>query len=185
MVNEMMQRAEEKMNKALENLSGSLNTLRAGRANAHILDKVTVDYYGAPTAINQLATVAAPEARLITVQPYDTTALPAIEQAILTADLGFNPSNDGKIIRLAVPQLTEERRKELVKLTKKYGEECKVAMRNIRRKSDQKLKTAQKDGDISEDEMHDGQKSVQKLTDKKIKEIDAVLKAKEEEILAV
>ena len=148
MVNEMMQRAEEKMNKALENLSGSLNTLRAGRANAHILDKVTVDYYGAPTAINQLATVAAPEARLITVQPYDTTALPAIEKAILTADLGFNPSN-------------------------------------VRRKSDQKLKTAQKDGDISEDEMHDGQKSVQKLTDKKIKEIDAVLNAKEEEILAV
>ncbi|MDO4288911.1 MAG: ribosome recycling factor [Eubacterium sp.] len=185
MLEEIKSTAQDKMTKALNNLGDSLGTLRAGRANPHILDKVMVDYYGAPTAINQLATVAVPEPRMITVQPYDATSISAIEKAILTADLGFNPSNDGKIIRLVVPQLTEERRKELVKLTKKYGEECKVAMRNIRRKAVQDLKDAEKEGLISEDEMHTGEKEIQKLTDDEVKRIDGVLKEKEEEILAV
>ena len=185
MLEEIKSTATDKMKKALNSLGDSLATLRAGRANPHILDKVMVDYYGAPTAINQLATVAVPEPRMITVQPYDTTSISAIEKAILTADLGFNPSNDGKIIRLIVPQLTEERRKELVKLTKKYGEECKVAMRNIRRKAVQDLKDAEKEGLISEDEMHSGEKEIQKLTDDEIKNIEGVLKEKEEEILAV
>ncbi len=185
MLDEIKSKATDKMEKALSNLSESLSTLRAGRANPHILDKVMVDYYGAPTAVNQLATVSAPEPRMITVQPYDTTSIGAIEKAILTADLGFNPSNDGKVIRLIVPQLTEERRKELVKLTKKYGEECKVAMRNIRRKAVQDLKDAEKEGLISEDEMHSGEKEIQKLTDDEIKNIEGVLKEKEEEILAV
>ncbi|MEG0378754.1 MAG: ribosome recycling factor [Eubacterium sp.] len=185
MLNEIRETATDKMQKALNNLSESLGGLRAGRANPHILDKVMVDYYGSQTGINQLANINTPEARMITIQPYDSTSISAIEKAILTADLGFNPSNDGKIIRLVVPQLTEERRKDLVKLTKKYGEECKVAMRNIRRKAVQDLKDSEKEGLISEDEMHQGEKEIQKLTDDEIKNIDQVLKEKEEEILAV
>lgn len=185
MLNEIKSKATDKMEKALSNLNESLAGLRAGRASAHILDKITVEYYGTPTAINQMANISVPEPRMITVQPYDATTISAIEKAILTSDLGFNPSNDGKIIRLIVPQLTEERRKELVKLTKKYGEECKVAMRNIRRKAVTDLKDAEKEGLISEDELHQGEKEIQKLTDDEIKNIDAVLKEKEAEILAV
>jgi len=185
MLNQITQNAEDKMKKALDNLNESLSGLRAGRANAHILDKVTVDYYGTPTAINQIANISIPEPRMITIQPYDSSMMSAIEKAILKADLGFNPSNDGKIIRLIVPQLTEERRKELVKLTKKYGEECKVAMRNVRRKAVQKLKDSEKSGDISEDELREGEKNIQDLTDKEIKGIDVVLKEKEKEILEV
>lgn len=181
----ILESAESKMDKAIDNLGDSLNTLRAGRANAHVLDKISIDYYGAQTALNQVATIAVPEPRMITIQPYDVSTIKLIEKAILQSDLGFNPSNDGKIIRLVVPQLTEERRKELVKVTKKYGEECKVAMRNIRRKADQKLKAAQKDGDMSEDELHDAQDDIQKMLNNKIKEVDAALKQKESEILAV
>lgn len=185
MLNGIKDRTIDKMQKALNNLSESLGGLRAGRANPHILDKVMVEYYGVPTAINQMATVSVPEPRTITIQPFDPTTIGPIEKAILSSDLGFNPSNDGKIIRLAVPQLTEERRKDLVKVTKKYGEECKVTMRNIRRKAVQDLKDAEKDGSISEDELHTGEKEIQKLTDDEIKNIDKVLKEKEEEILAV
>ncbi|MEF9918691.1 MAG: ribosome recycling factor [Eubacterium sp.] len=185
MLNEIKNTAMDKMQKALNNLNESLAGLRAGRANPHILDKIMIDYYGTPTGINQMANINIPEARMITIQPYDTTTISAIEKAILVSDLGFNPSNDGKVIRLIVPQLTEERRKDLVKLTKKYGEECKVAMRNIRRKSVQDLKDSEKEGLISEDEMHQGEKEIQKLTDDEIKNIDKVLKEKEEEILAV
>lgn len=181
----ILESTESKMDKAIDNLGDSLNTLRAGRANAHVLDKISIDYYGAQTALNQVATIAVPEPRMITIQPYDVSTIKLIEKAILQSDLGFNPSNDGKIIRLVVPQLTEERRKELVKVTKKYGEECKVAMRNIRRKADQKLKAAQKDGDMSEDELHDAQDDIQKMLNNKIKEVDAALKQKESEILAV
>lgn len=173
------------MKKALDNLNESLGGLRAGRANSHILDKVTVDYYGTPTALNQIANISVPEPRMITIQPYDTSMMSAIEKSILKSDLGFNPSNDGKVIRLIVPQLTEERRKELVKLTKKYGEECKVAMRNVRRKAVQKLKDSEKNGDISEDELREGEKDVQTLTDKEIKMVDSLLKEKEKEILEV
>lgn len=185
MLDDVKNHAETKMQKAIDNLTESLGGLRAGRANAHILDKITVDYYGTPTAINQLANISVPEARMITIQPYDTSIMNAIEKAILKSDLGFNPSNDGKVMRLIVPQLTEERRKELVKLTKKYGEECKVAVRNVRRKSVQQLKDAQKSGDISEDEMHEGEEDIQKLTDKQVKAIDSILKEKEKEILEV
>lgn len=175
----------EKMDKAITQLSESLATLRAGRANARILDKISIEYYGAQTPINQIATIAVPEPRMITIQPYDASVISLIEKAILVSDLGFNPSNDGKMIRLVVPQLTEERRKELVKVTKKYGEECKVVMRNIRRKANQDLKDAEKNGDISEDDLKQGETEIQKVTDDKIKEIDGILKAKEQEILAV
>lgn len=185
MQNDIKDKATGKMNKAIANLSDSLGTLRAGRANAHILDKVAIDYYGAKTPLNQMATVAVPEARMITVQPYDMTQLKAIEKAILEADLGFNPSNDGKVIRLVVPQLTEERRKELVKQAHKYAEEAKVAVRNIRRKALAELKEAQKEAMITEDDLSTAEKDVQKITDDKIKEVDAVMKKKEAEILEV
>lgn len=185
MLNQIKNNANDKMKKALDNLNESLGGLRAGRANSHILDKVTVDYYGTPTALNQIANISVPEPGMITIQPYDTSMMSAIEKSILKSDLGFNPSNDGKVIRLIVPQLTEERRKELVKLTKKYGEECKVAMRNIRRKAVQKLKDSEKNGDISEDELREGEKDVQTLTDKEIKMVDSLLKEKEKEILEV
>ena len=185
MVNEIKATANEKMEKALRNLNESLASLRAGRANPRILDKVTVDYYGSPTSLNQLANISTPEARMIVVQPYDATAIPAIEKGILKSDLGFNPSNDGKIIRLLIPQLTEERRKELVKLVKKYGEECKVAMRNIRRHAIQELKDGQKEGLITEDDLKQGEKEIQKVTDEEIKNIETILKEKEAEILEV
>ncbi len=185
MVNEIKTTANEKMEKALKNLNESLGSLRAGRANPRILDKVTVDYYGSPTSLNQLANISTPEARMIVVQPYDATAIPAIEKGILKSDLGFNPSNDGKIIRLLIPQLTEERRKELVKLVKKYGEECKVAMRNIRRHAIQELKDGQKEGLITEDDLKQGEKEIQKVTDEEIKNIETILKEKEAEILEV
>ncbi|MDO9491345.1 ribosome recycling factor [Acetobacterium sp.] len=185
MVNEIKATANEKMEKALRNLNESLGSLRAGRANPRILDKVMVDYYGSPTSLNQLANISTPEARMIVVQPYDATAIPAIEKGILKSDLGFNPSNDGKVIRLLIPQLTEERRKELVKLVKKYGEECKVAMRNIRRHAIQELKDGQKEGLITEDDLKQGEKEVQKVTDEEIKNIETILKEKEAEILEV
>ena len=185
MLDTIQQAAEEKMEKATDNLNEALAGLRAGRANAHILDKSKIDYYGTLTPINQLASIAVPEPRMITVQPYDASALKQIEKAIMTSDLGFNPSNDGKVIRLVVPQLTEERRKELVKLTKKYGEECKVAVRNVRRKAVTKLKDAQKAAEISEDDLKDGEANVQKATDQFIKKVDDMLKEKEKEILEV
>lgn len=185
MVNEIKATANEKMDKALKNLNESLGGLRAGRANPRILDKVMVDYYGSPTSLNQLANISTPEPRMIVVSPYDTTAIPAIEKGILKSDLGFNPSNDGKIIRLLIPQLTEERRKELVKLVKKYGEECKVAMRNIRRHAIQELKDGQKEGLITEDDLKQGEKEIQKVTDEEIKNIETILKEKEAEILEV
>ena len=176
---------EEKMIKSLSNLEEEFAGIRAGRANPHVLDKLRVDYYGTPSPIQSVANVSVPEPRMIQIQPWEASMVKEIEKAILKADLGFNPSNDGKIIRLVVPQLTEERRKELVKLTKKYGEECKVSIRNVRRKADQKIKAQQKDNEISEDELHDIQDDIQNLTNKKIKEIDQILSEKEKEILAV
>ncbi|MGV8906482.1 MAG: ribosome recycling factor [Acetobacterium sp.] len=185
MVNEIKATTNEKMNKTLNNLNESLASLRAGRANPRILDRVLVDYYNTPTALNQLASISTPEPRMIVVQPYDSTAIPAIEKGILKSDLGFNPSNDGKIIRLLIPQLTEERRKDLVKLVKKYGEECKVTMRNIRRHAIQDLKDSQKEGLITEDDLKQGEKEIQKVTDDEIKNIEFILKDKEAEILEV
>ncbi len=176
---------EEKMDVAIQNFSKALMTLRAGRANPHVLDKISIDYYGSVTPLTQIANIAAPEARLITIQPFDPTQIKAIEKAILSADLGFNPSNDGKVIRLAVPQLTEETRKELVKKAKKFAEECKVSIRNVRRKEVADLKDFEKDSSITEDDLKQAEKDIQKLTDKKIKEIDSIMKQKEEEILEV
>ncbi|WKY43161.1 ribosome recycling factor [Eubacteriaceae bacterium ES2] len=185
MVKEIEKKANEKMEKALNNLHEGLGGLRAGRANPRMLDKVTVDYYGSETPLNQLANISTPEPRMITVQPYDASAIPTIEKGILKADLGFNPSNDGKVIRLLIPQLTEERRKELVKLVKKYGEECKVAIRNIRRHAIQEMKDGQKDGLVTEDDLKQGEKEIQKITDDEIKNVEQILKEKEAEVLEV
>ncbi len=176
---------EERIEKSLNNLKDTLQGMRAGRANPHLLDKIVVEYYGVETPLNQMATVNVPEARLITIQPFDPSTIKTIEKAIIASDLGFNPSNDGKIIRLQVPQLTEERRKELVKITKKYGEEGKVAIRNIRRKAVSDLKELEKKSEISEDDLHAYEKDVQKLTDEGTEKVDLLLKEKEAEILEV
>lgn len=176
---------EEKMKKTVKVLEEEFATIRAGRANPALLDKVMVDYYGSPTPLNQIAGVSAPEARLLVIQPYDSNAIGNIEKAILKSDLGLNPSNDGRVIRLVIPQLTEERRKELVKLVKKYGEEAKVAIRNERRSANDELKKMKKDGELTEDDEKKAQDEVQKLTDKYVGIIDQIIVKKEEEIMEV
>ena len=183
-MDERIQKYEEKMKKTLTNLESELATIRAGRANPHILDKLTVDYYGAPTPLQQVANVTVPEARMIQIQPWESSLIKGIEKAILVSDLGLNPSNDGKVIRLVFPELTEERRKELVKDVKKKGEAAKVAVRNIRRDANDAFKKLAKQ-DVSEDEIKDLEDSVQKLTDKFIKKIDAAVDTKAKEILTV
>ena len=183
-MDERIQKYEEKMKKTLTNLESELATIRAGRANPHILDKLTVDYYGAPTPLQQVANITVPEARMIQIQPWESSLIKSIEKAILTSDLGLNPSNDGKLIRLVLPELTEERRKELVKDVKKKGEAAKVAVRNIRRDANYAFKKLTKQ-DVSEDEVKDLEDSVQKLTDKFIKKIDAAVDTKAKEILTV
>ncbi len=185
MQDKIIDQAKERMEKSVDNLSQALLSLRAGRANTHVLDRITIDYYGVSTPLNQVANIAAPEARLITVSPFDPSQIQAIEKAIQVADIGINPSNDGKIIRLAVPQLTEERRKELVKQAHKYGEEAKVSIRNIRRKALQELKDEEKNSTITEDDLKDAEKDIQKLTDDQIKAIDNVIENKEKDILEV
>jgi ribosome recycling factor len=182
---EVIKEAEEKMKKSIEILRKDYSTLRAGRANPAILDKVLVEYYGTPTPINQLANIAAPEPRLLTIQPWDKTVVPAVEKAILKSDLGLNPSSDGSVIRIVIPQLTQERRVELVKLIKKKAEECRVSIRNVRRETNERIKGLEKNKTISEDESKKGQEDVQKMTDKYIKEVDHVLEAKEKEIMEV
>lgn len=173
------------MEKAVASFRRELATVRAGRANPSILDKVMVDYYGASTPLNQLAGISVPEARLLVIQPYDKSIINDIEKAIQKADLGLSPSNDGDKIRIAIPQLTEERRKELAKLVKKYAEEGKVAIRNIRRDSNDDLKKAEKDSEITEDDLHHDTDEIQKLTDKEIQRIDTVAAEKEKEIMEV
>lgn len=185
MIKDIEKGMQEKMDKTLNVLKHELSTLKAGRANPTILDRVTVEYYGAVTPLNQLANIAAPEPRLLTISPWDPKAIPAIEKAILKSDLGINPSNDGKMIRLLVPQLTEERRKDLVKVVKKLGEEAKVAIRNIRRDGNEHLKKLKKDSQITEDELKKSEEDTQKMTDKFIKEVDKSIEAKEKEILEV
>lgn len=176
---------KQSMEKTLSVLKEDLNTVRAGRANPSMLDKVKVEYYGAITPLNQLASITAPEPRLINVQPYDATSLQAIEKAIISSDLGLNPSNDGKVIRINIPQLTEERRRDLVKLVKKMAEEAKVAIRNERRNANDELKKMEKNKDITEDDLKDGLDTVQEITDEYIVKIDELIKHKEEEILEV
>jgi len=176
---------DDSMQKTVEVVKKDFASLRAGRATPGLLDKITVDYYGTPTPVNQLANVSVPEARLLVIQPWDKTVIPALEKAILKSDLGITPNSDGIVIRLAVPQLTEERRKDLVKVVKKKAEEGRVAVRNVRRDANELLKSEQKDGNITEDDLRRSQDEVQKLTDKYIKEIDQVMSNKEKEIMQV
>ena len=182
---EQLNLAKEKMNKSLKSLGNEFASIRAGRANPAILDKVTVDYYGVPTAINQLAAVSVAEARILMIQPWDISILSQIEKAILASDIGINPTNDGKVIRLTFPQLTEERRKELVKTVKKYGEEAKVTIRNIRRDTLEKYKAMKKSSEITEDDLKNCEKDVQDSTDKFTKKIDDACSAKEKEIMSL
>ncbi|MBE7032152.1 MAG: ribosome recycling factor [Ruminococcaceae bacterium] len=180
-----MQNAEARMNKAIAALQNDLAAIRAGRANPAILDKITVEYYGVATPVQQVGTVAVPEPRTITIQPWDTSILGEIEKAILKSDIGLTPNNDGKMIRLNFPPLTEERRKELVKGISKRGEECKVAVRNVRRDSLEGFKKQKKDGEITEDDLKNLETKIQKLTDKFVAQIDEIVAAKEKEILEV
>ncbi|MGF7186005.1 ribosome recycling factor [Desulfitispora alkaliphila] len=185
MLNEVFADQETKMNKAIEALKKEYATLRTGRANPSLLDKVTVDYYGTPTPINQMANVSAPEARLLVIQPWDKSTVPEIEKAISKSDLNLTPSSDGTVIRIAIPQLTEERRKELVKVVKKKAEDAKVAIRNIRRDANEETKMLEKEGEISEDEQRRAQDKVQEITDKFIKQIDDIAATKEKDIMEV
>lgn len=176
---------EERMNRRVEGFNGELKTIRAGRANASVLDKVAIDYYGSVTPIAQVGSISSPEPRLLVVQPWDMSVLKDIEKAILQSDIGITPQNDGKVIRLNFPPLTEERRKELVKTVKKYSEEAKVQVRNVRRDALEDYKTMKKNSEITEDDLKNAEKDIQALTDKFIKEIDEITAAKEKEILEV
>ena len=176
---------ENRMKKSIEAYKNELDTIRAGRANPNILSRVTVDYYGTATPINQIGTVSVPDARTIVIQSWDTSLLKAVEKAILASDIGITPANDGKVIRLVFPQLTEDRRKDLNKQVSKMGEDAKVAIRNIRRDGIDEAKKMKKNGEMTEDEQKASEKSVQDITDKYIKEIDAITSAKEKEIMAI
>ena len=175
--------AEERMSKSLEHLQHELATVRTGRATPSLLDSVKVEYYGSLMPINQVATVSAPEPRLIVVQPWEKRLIPDIEKAILGSDLGLNPGNDGNVIRLPIPELSEERRQSLLKLVKKFCEDCRVAVRNVRRDANESIKKLEKSHEISEDNSHDGQDQIQKLTDKYIQDVDDLLAQKEKEVL--
>ncbi|MGD8541353.1 MAG: ribosome recycling factor [Desulfobacteraceae bacterium] len=183
MIAETYEETRERMGKTVAALKGEFKKVRTGRASLALLDGIRVDYYGTPTPLNQMASLSVPESRLITIQPWDVSVIKEIEKALLKSDLGLTPSNDGKLIRIAIPPLTEERRKELVKIVHKMSEEHKVAIRNIRRDANELLKGFKKDGDISEDEAFKAQDQVQKITDEHIKLIDEVFQEKEKEIL--
>lgn len=176
---------KEKMEKSISVYNEKLSEVRAGRANPAILNKVKIDYYGTPTPINQVAGVSVPEARLIVIQPWDVSVLKEIEKAILASDIGINPNNDGKVIRLAFPELTEERRKDLVKDIKKMAEEAKIAVRAVRRDGIEEAKAMQKEGNMTEDELKQAENEIQKLTDKSVEEIDKILDNKEKEVMSV
>ncbi len=185
MIKEILSDAKRRMDKSLEDLNRELATVRTGRASVHLLDNLNVDYYGSSTPINQLATVHVPDPRLITVQPWDTSQMATIEKAILASDLGLNPSNDGKLIRIPIPPLTQERRETLAKQVRKISEEHRTAIRNIRRDANDRLKTLLKKKELSEDMEHHGLDEVQKVTDSHIKQIDQLAAGKEEEIVEV
>ncbi|MFJ7638562.1 ribosome recycling factor [Peribacillus sp. NPDC097264] len=185
MPKQVISNAKTKMEKAISAYTRELASIRAGRANASLLDRISIDYYGSQTPINQMAGISVPEARLLVIQPYDKTILGEIEKAILKSDLGLNPSNDGSIIRIAIPALTEERRKELVKVVKKEAEEAKIAVRNVRRDANDELKKLEKNGDITEDDLRGYADDIQKMTDGNISKIDDITKDKEKEILEV
>ena len=182
---EIQNKLQQQMDKTIEALKYEFSTIRAGRANAQMLDKIRVDYYGTPTPINQVGSISVPEPRTLMINPWDKSAMKEIEKAIRNSDLGFNPTNDGDVIRISVPALTEERRKELCKQAKKAAEEFKVRLRNERRDANDKLKKLEKDGEMTEDELKKAQDNVQKMTDEYVKEIDTLLDAKEKDIMAV
>ncbi|EKY26534.1 ribosome recycling factor [Clostridium celatum DSM 1785] len=185
MIKELINNAESKMQKTISVLKSDLSTLKAGRANPTMLDRIQVEAYGGLCPISQVGNVSAPEPRMLVITPWDKSLLKDIEKAILKSDLGINPSNDGSIIRLLIPELTEETRKNLVKNVKKIGEDAKVAIRSIRRDANEKIKSLKKDGHISEDEVKKGEESVQKKTDQYVKEIDTLVVAKEKEIMSI
>lgn len=176
---------EEKMNKSIESLANEYTTIRAGRANPHVLDRISVDYYGQPTNLQSVANISVSEARTLVIQPWETSLIKEIEKAILVSDLGLTSNNDGKVIRLTFPELTEERRKDLTKDVKKKGEDAKVAIRNIRRDANDYIKKEQKANEISEDEQKDAEAEVQKLTDQFVKKIDEMVESKSKEIMTV
>ena len=182
---ETLKKAEDKMTKCVSSLENNFASIRAGRATPAVLDKVTVDYYGVPTPIQQMAAISVAEARVLMIQPWDVSTLKEIEKAILASDLGITPNNDGKVIRLAFPQPTEERRKELCKTVRKYGEEAKVSVRNVRRDTIEKFKTMKKNGELTEDDQKDAEKKIQKLTDKYCDEVDKAVTEKEHEIMSI
>ena len=185
MINELHEQIESRMDKSVQTLKRELARLRAGRANPQILDRIMVDYYGVPTPLNQLGNITVPEARLLVISPWDSKIIPAVEREIMKSDLGITPTNDGKVIRLVFPELTEERRKELVKTVKKMGEETKIAIRNIRREANDQLRKMQKNSEITEDDLRTEENNVQKLTDDFIKKVDEVIIDKENEIMEV
>ena len=185
MADAILNEIKTKMEKTAENLQRELGQIRAGRANASLLDRISVVYYGAPTPINQLASITIPEARILMITPFDKSTLKDIEKAILASDIGINPTSDGNVIRLVIPQLTEERRKELVKEVKKEAESAKIAIRNARRDGMDSYKKQQKAGDITEDDLRTSEKTIQELTDASIKELDKIAASKEEELLEV
>ena len=182
---ELKEKAKSKMEKSISVMLSDFSAIRAGRANPNVLDKVKVDYYGSPTPVNQMAAVSVAEARVLVITPWDKTTLKAIEKAIQASDIGINPQNDGQVIRLTFPQLTEDRRKEIVKDVKKGGEETKVAIRSIRRDAMEKIKAMKKNSEITEDEQKDGEEAIQKMTDKFCKEVDEHVAEKEKEILSI
>ncbi len=184
-VKEIFDEATRKMDKAVEVFRHELTKLRTGRASVSLLEDVKVDYYGTPTPINQVATLTAPEPRLLVVQPWDASQISAIEKAILSSDLGLTPTNDGKVIRIQIPQPTEERRRELVKVAKRYAEECRIAIRNCRRDANEALKRFEKEKEISQDDLKKAQQRIQEITDKEIARVEEVLSAKEQEIMEV
>lgn len=184
-MNDIHKSYDEKMNKTIEVVKGDFASVRAGRANAAVLDKISVDYYGSPTPINQVAAISSPDPRTLTIQPWDATLLKAIEKAIQTSDLGINPQNDGRLIRISFPQLTEERRRDLSKQVKKYAEAGKVAIRNIRRDAVDTYKAMKKKGEITEDDLKEYEKEMQDLTEKRCKQIDELTAKKEAELMAV
>ena len=185
MPNAVLNQATERMDNAIGAFSRELASIRAGRANASLLDRITIEYYGSPTPLNQMAGISVPEARLLVIQPYDKTTLVDIEKAIMKSDIGITPSNDGTIIRLSIPALTEERRKEIVKTVKKEAEESKVVIRNVRRDANEEYKKLEKNAEITEDELHRNGDEIQKLTDSYIKKIDNLAKEKEDEIMEI
>ena len=185
MISDLKKNTESRMSKTIDSLTESLQSIRAGRANTTLLDRIYVDYYGQQSPLNQVASLSAPEARLLAIQPWDATLIPEIEKAIQKSDLGITPSNDGKIIRLVIPQLTEERRKDLTKLVGKYAEEAKVSIRNIRRDAMEDIKKAEKAKEISEDDRKTYEEDIQKLTDKYIKDVDSVAADKEKELMEI